>query len=107
MTSEEIEQYLTCRFSADCPHMVLRQNAESPDRVYEGPGSIYQTPEGELRLKLYSGGGWDIKELRRMLDPNTLKPGEIIPKEQYFSLEATTMHGHVWRTDAVLVRSLR
>jgi len=82
--------------------MVLRQNVESDARVYEGPGTIYQSDEGELLFKLYSGGASDIGMLARMFGPGSLKAGEIIPRTEYFTLEATSMKGADWRCDFVL-----
>ncbi len=102
MTSDEIQQYLERSFAIDCPRMVLRQNAESDARVYEGPGTIYQSDEGELLFKLYSGGARDVGMLARMFGPGSLKAGEIIPRTEYFTLEATSMKGARWRSDFVL-----
>jgi hypothetical protein len=102
MTSDEVQQYLERSFAIDCPRMVLRQNVESDARVYEGPGTIYQSDEGELLFKLYSGGTPDTGMLARMFGPGSLKAGEIIPRSEYFTLEARSMRGADWRCDFVL-----
>ena len=101
MTSDEIQQYMERSFAIDCPRMVLRQNVESDARVYEGPGSIYQNNEGELLFKLYSTGGPDSKILERAFGPGSLRAGEVIPRTEYFTLEATSMKGVDWTCDVV------
>jgi hypothetical protein len=89
-------------FSVDCPRMILRKNtAASPDRVYEGPGSIHQTPEGELMFKVFTSGSPNLREFARIIGSRS-KAGEIIPRDEYYSLEATSTKGTIWRGDLVL-----
>jgi hypothetical protein len=59
VTSDEIKEYTERAFNMDCPRMILRKNTGPTDRIYEGPGSVYQTAEGELMFKLYASGGRD------------------------------------------------
>jgi len=101
MTSDEIQQYMEKSLAFDCPRMVLRQNVESDARVYEGPGTIYQNGDGELLFKLYSTGSPDTKILTRIFGPGALKAGEVVPRTEYFTLEATSMKGAEWRCDVV------
>ena len=102
VTSDEIGKYMERTFSLDCPHMVLRQNVASAGQIYEGPGSVYQTKGGDLMFKLYSGGAPDYSTLARRLGPNAIRPGEIIPREEYFGLEATCLHGASWNGGFIL-----
>ena len=102
MTSDEIQEYTEKSFAMDCPRMVLRQNIETDPRIYEGPGTIYQNDQGDLLFKLYSTGSADTKMLSRMFGPDALKAGEVIPRTEYFTLEATSMKGADWRCDVVL-----
>jgi hypothetical protein len=102
MTSDDIEKYMGREFTIDCPRMVLCQNTENPDRVYEGPGSIYQTAEGHLQFKLYSDGAPDYATFTHILGPDSSKPGEIVPRNEYFSLEATSLRGETWRGEFIL-----
>jgi hypothetical protein len=101
MTSEDIKQYTEKSFTFDCPRMVLRQNIESSARVYEGPGTVYLNDEGELLFKLYSTGPPDTEILKRIFGPDALKAGEVVPRTEYFTLEATSMKGANWRCDVV------
>src|SRR5580704_13976990 len=101
MTSDDIKQYTEKSFTFDCPRMVLRQNIDSSARVYEGPGTIYQNEEGELLFKLYSTGPPDTTILTRIFGPDALKAGEVVPRTEYFTLEATSMNGANWRCDVV------
>jgi hypothetical protein len=102
MTSEEIAKYLERSLSIDCPHMKLRKEADPNSRVYEGPGSIYQTTEGDLIFKLYARGAPDYSTFARSLGPNSIKPGEMIPRDEYFALEATSLHGAIFRGEFIL-----
>ena len=102
MTSEEIDLYLDRGFSIECPQMVLRQNTEASPAVYEGPGSIYQTPDGELAFKCYARTKGDFQALGRLLGSNASKVGQIIPRDQYFNLKAVSMRGEVWLGERVL-----
>lgn len=102
MTSDEIRKYMERAFAMDCPQMILRQNVDSGGRTYEGPGTIYQTKEGELSFKLYAGGKPDTGLLARFFGPGALKSGEIIPRSEYFTLEASSLTGALWRCDLVL-----
>lgn len=104
MTSDEIREYTEKSFAMDCPRMVLRQNIETDPRIYEGPGTIYQNGQGDLLFKVYSGGSPDTKMLWRMFGPDALKAGEVIPRTEYFTLEATSMKGADWRCDVALPR---
>lgn len=102
MTSEEIDLYLDRGFSIECSQMVLRQNTETSPAVYEGPGSIYQTLEGELAFKLYARTKGDFRALARLLGSGAPEVGQIIPRDQYFSLKAVSMRGEEWFGERIL-----
>jgi len=102
MTSDEVEQFMRRTFAIDCPQMTLRQNVDLKPRVCTGPGTIYQTDEGKLLFKLYSAGQRDTGLLVRMFGPGSLKAGEIVPRTEYFTLEATALNGADWRCEVVL-----
>jgi hypothetical protein len=104
LSSDDLGKYIDRRFNIDCPRMVLRNSLNPARDVYEGPGSIYQTPEGDLAFKLYAGGPRVPTEVLfgRVSGPNALKAGEIIPRSEYSSLEATSMRGAVWRGEFIL-----
>ncbi len=102
MTSEEIDHYLARGFSIDCPHMSLRQDVGTSPDVYEGPGSIYQTPEGELAFKFYGGTKANFRALDRLVGSGAPTVGQIIPQDQYFRLEATSMRGERWFGERIL-----
>jgi hypothetical protein len=102
MTSEETDLYMDRGFSIECPDIVLRQNSETSPVIYEGPGSIYQTPEGELAFKCYARGKGDFRALGRLLGSNAPKVGQIIPRDQYFSLKALSLRGEEWLGEYIL-----
>lgn len=103
MTSDDIEKFMARAFNMDCPRMVFRKTTtESTHRTYEGPGSIYQTAEGNLIFKLYATGEPDYSTLARHFGPDSIKPGEIIPRQEFFSLAATSQYGETWTDDFIL-----
>jgi len=96
MTSEEIDLYMDRGFSIECSQMVLHQNTETSPAIYEGPGSIYQTPDGGLAFKFYPRTKGDFRALGRFFGPDAPKEGQIIPRDQYFRLRAVSMRGEEW-----------
>ena len=105
LTSDEYANYASRTFAIDCPRMILRQNISEKPVTYEGPGSIYQAPDGMLKFKLYSAGvcnGSPFEELRRLLNA---KEGEIIPHSEYFSLNATSIDGRAWHSEFILPKA--
>lgn len=102
MTSEEIDLYMDRGFSIECPQMVLHQNIETSPAAYEGPGSIYQTPDGELVFKFYARTKGDFRALGRLLGSNAPQVGQIISRDQYFSLKAISMRGEEWLGERIL-----
>jgi hypothetical protein len=42
-----------------------------------------------------------VKILKRIFGPGALKAGEVVPRTEYFTLEATSMKGADWRCDVV------
>lgn len=82
---------------------ILVALAGAPENVYEGPGSVYQTAEGDLMFKLFANTTADrVSIFFHVLGQNTGNPGEIVPRDEYYSLEATAMNGVVWRGEFIL-----
>jgi hypothetical protein len=103
MTSDDIDLYMNYGYAIECPQIVLRQNTETSPMVYEGPGSIYQTPDGELAFKFYARAKGDFDALSRLLGSNAPKVGQLIPSDQYFSLKAVSMRGEEWFGERILL----
>jgi len=101
LSPDEIEKYLSRTFSIECPRILLRQNAHTNPRTYQGPGAIRQIGD-QLEFKLYSQGQPDITPLLSILGPKAIRAGEKIPREEYFSLEATDLSGSVWTSEFIL-----
>jgi hypothetical protein len=103
-TSDDIQRYMNRTFDIDCPRMVLKRNIKTPDRIYEGPGNIQLTPEGHLVFKLYDQGAPlpPASAFTALLEDTGVKSGQIIPRDEYFSLEATATNGSIWRGESVL-----
>lgn len=99
MTPQELKAFAEKSLSIDCPRITLRQNYPDSPQVHQGMGSVTQTPEGQIVLKLYCPDKVHPKEA--LMIP-TSKAGEIIPKTDYFSLDAVDFHGRQWTATDIL-----
>ena len=78
---------------------LVQQTPENPDS-YSGSGSISQSSDGKLHLKMYCllDSPDDItKEFLRLNDGFSLEPGQLIDERKYFSFEGTDLFGHIWK----------
>ena len=92
------EDFAEGRFKIECSQLVLTSFGN--DLVIKGAGEIWQDEEGVLQYKIFI----DETALRALYE-HTLKPmtpGQLIPEEDYFSLEAREFSGPIWRADHVL-----
>lgn len=103
LNEKKLESLLNNQFEIDCIQIELKQQKDDEPIVYSGSGSITQKPDGNLHLKLYHAFNDVTKELMPMLG-NT-KPGKIIGKENFFSMEAVDMSGNVWTAKDISVSS--
>ncbi|HEY2801849.1 MAG TPA: hypothetical protein VGI85_14760 [Chthoniobacterales bacterium] len=92
------EDFAEGRFKIECGQLVL--TSFDKDLAIKGPGEIWQDEEGVLQYKIFA----DETALWALYKHTTkLKtPGQILPEEHYFSLEAQEFSGEIWTTDHVL-----
>jgi hypothetical protein len=95
----EIDKLRDGSWELDCSLIRLRPN--SPDQeVFEGPGYIKNTSDGQIFFKLYSskplnpglGLKWSEKRQR----------GKLIPDELQYTLFATDIGGRHWEAEKIL-----
>jgi hypothetical protein len=103
-TDEAIESLVESRYHIECILIELtRQEGESVFK-FAGPGCLSQNEDGQLLLKLYHTFG-DDDELFQSWKASigSTLPGELIPEEMYFTMEAMDMEGNIWKAEDVLV----
>ena len=101
MNSKEWITFSHKEWSIDCPTIVLKQDFSRSPTTYRGPGSISQNTEGQLIVKLYCP---DIIPPFTAMTLHGGKPGKIVPKTVYFSLNATDLRGKLWTATNILPR---
>jgi hypothetical protein len=93
------EDFADLKFRIECSQIVLRQCAVE-GLVMHGPGEIWQDEEGLLRYKVFVDQDSYQGLQTYMSKPRV--PGQIIPDEDYFTLEAQQHTFPFWTSDRVL-----
>ncbi len=103
LNEKKLELLLDNQFEIDCIQIELKQQKDDDPIIFSGSGSITQKSDGNLHLKLYHVFNDVTKEL--MPNLGNTKPGKIIGKEEFFSMEAVDMSGNVWTAKDISVSS--
>ena len=97
----ELRDFVRGSLTIDCVEIELVSNG--PDSVvYKGPGSIWQTDDGRLTLKLYCSNQVGCAEIQKIV--GSYRIGEIVPDSAFFSLRAVDIHGQSWSGTRILPR---
>jgi len=100
MKSEEFEQIAQNEFYLDCTKMSLSPCALGTNKkVYNGPGSIIQSQNGKISLKMYCCDKISPVEVFSRLN---VQPGKIIDDSEYYDLEAIDVDGRTWKANRIL-----
>lgn len=103
-SEKEIQEIINGRFSLYFAEATLRQKCDDPI-VYHGPGKLFYTDEGKLSIELFclNQNEKESSENRdRKLDQiSNYKPGQLIPREHYFDLDATDISGQQWHAENI------
>lgn len=104
MISEDfLKQYAAGNLVLDCPRIVITQNKTTGPKTFEGPGMITLKADGRFAVRLYvnspPGASHVIKAMFSM-DAN-VSPGELIPDEYFYTMEATDLRGITWRNPSI------
>lgn len=78
---------------------LVKQTLENPDS-YSGSGSISQSSDGKLHLKMYcllDSSDGITKEFQRLNNAFNQEPGQLIDEQDYFAFEGADLFGHVWK----------
>ena len=97
------EDFLAGNLILHCSTLELRQLDQAKDpKVYSGSGSIALNPNSRFYGSFISKV--TVPMFAQMLEEQKLVSGVIIPDSYYFSLEATSYDGTVWRNPKVSVK---
>jgi hypothetical protein len=101
LNQENLESLLSNKFNIDCIQIALTQQKNDDPIVYLGSGSIFQREDGNFHLKLYHS----IKDFSKEVMPSfdNIKPGKLLGKERYFSMQAIDMQGNIWESNDISV----
>jgi hypothetical protein len=98
VTPDFVKTFAAGTLEIHCSKVVLRQNGDPSGHSYSGPGLITLAEDREtFSIRIYSDVHDPVESLMRHVDEaNWMDPGVILPPQAYYSLEATSMEGHVW-----------
>lgn len=103
-SEKEIQEIINGSFSLYFAEATLRQKCDDPI-VYHGPGKLFYTDEGKLSIELFClnlNEKESSKNHDRKLDQiSNYKPGQLIPTEHYFDLDATDISGKQWHAENI------
>lgn len=106
MTNDDYLAFAKRRFVIDCPEITLTQNIEDSPRHFSGPGLIYQNENGQLLLKLFAAQKPDFEaEWERLNSQRRTVPGQVVPFNQYYDLQAQKLGDEAWTSARVLIDS--
>lgn len=100
LSDKELKKIANNEFSLEFLRAKLVQQVANNPTVYTGPGSITQTSDGKLQLKMYCliESSEDLaKELNSLGSGNGLEPGQLIGSEHYFAFEGLDVFGQIWK----------
>ncbi|MCD6586397.1 MAG: hypothetical protein J7K96_11595, partial [Desulfobacteraceae bacterium] len=80
-----LNQIISNEFEIDFIEITLTQQTDKDPIIYSGSGSIYQSKDGVLELKMYHKFKNLAKETAHGFQH--YEPGKIISEENYFTLE--------------------
>lgn len=103
-SENEIQKIINGSFSLYFAEVTLRQKCDDPI-VYHGPGKLFYTDDGKLSIELFCLNQNEKESSEnhdRKLDQiSNYKPGQLIPTEHYFDLDATDISGRQWHAENI------
>lgn len=96
----EIKEIKEGLWELDCSNILLTSNS-SENEIYEGPGYIKRTSNGQISFKMYSRNPLKIGQGLRWWTKR-LGAGKLISDEYFFKLSATDTLGKVWQAEYIL-----
>lgn len=81
--------------------MVLKRHSSSDPWEFCGPGCIAQTSAGKIEFTLYSECALSAEALKEFYFGPFPPPGQVIPRDRYYSLIATDGKGRKWSSDGI------
>lgn len=87
------EDFAELKFKIECGEMVLTEAGNDPIEL-RGPGEIWQDENGVLQFKLFDDSLGYQKLFRKFMRFDGV--GQLVPEEDYFTLNATSFSGQKW-----------
>lgn len=86
----------------DCIDMQLIQNKTTNPISFRGNGYLRQTNNDTLQFKLYATESINTNMIADLNVTQSLKSGEIISEDEYYSLAATANDGVTWTAENII-----
>lgn len=107
LNGQEIESLLKGNLILDFAEIKLFYGANQELPFYLGSGSICQSKDGELELKIYhvfTSKEEQSRELELLNNAFNLIPGKVIEDDYYFSMVGKDMSGRIWTAEHIHIR---
>ena len=102
LTDKELTNIADHQFALEFLRATLVQQTDSIPRMYVGSGSISQSSDGMLELKMYCPVD-SASTLLGEFGASAAEPGQLIGKEQYFAFEGVDVFGQAWTATNIWV----
>lgn len=99
INSVDMDQFLGGAFSRPLREVRLTQRTSEQPRIFSGPGSI-DLSNGEIKVSIYHEYVGDEKN-QSMRSDFSMKAGEIIRDDSYYSMVATDINGGQWSCESL------
>lgn len=105
LDGKEVEALLNGHLIIDFTEITLSRASSHSSRTYQGSGSIYQTENGEIELKLYhifkSQSELYLEDY--LFSSHEATPGKLFQDDEFFSLHGIDMKGREWSAKHILL----
>lgn len=102
ITPTFIKDFAKTELVIDCPIIELRQMGVENPRKYSGPGMITLTKDGYFQLKMFPDD-CNIMPFESIRVMSERVPGQLIPTEHFYAMEAADVSRFIWGSDNLLI----
>lgn len=103
ITAPFVQAFADNTLIIDCPKIMLTQRCAKAPRIISGRGMISLLASPSFQLRMYT----DIEmvdPLAELVKMSNWVPGEIIPDDEFFDLEAIDVSGVTWQAKNIFVK---
>jgi len=102
ITDTFVEAFANDTLIIDCPKILLTQQGADVPRVISGRGMISLQENTSFQLRMYTDLA-DADPFAEMDRMSNWVPGEIIPDDEFYNLDATDISGTTWHSKNIYV----